>query len=128
MENTLTISEIKRRGMSAISEHLRAGPIHIMKRNSVAAVILSVEEYQRLLQKDAALIPGMTAMQWLMSQPSSGQRRKAAMDADMASEPDDFLEQKVQTARKSIQAGLGTANKEVEAQFAARRAKVAGLA
>lgn len=86
MENTLTISEIKRRGMSAISDHLRAGPTHIMKRNKMAAVILSVEEYQRLLHKDAALIPGLTALQWLMSQPSSGQRSKADIDADLASE------------------------------------------
>lgn len=31
MRNTLTISEIKRRGMSAISEHLRAGPTQIVK-------------------------------------------------------------------------------------------------
>lgn len=45
-----------------------------------------------------------------------------------AREHDDFLEQKVQAARNSIQAGLGIANEEVEAQFAARRAKVAGLA
>jgi len=45
-----------------------------------------------------------------------------------AREYDDFLEQKVQAARNSIQAGLGIANEEVEAQFAARRAKVAGLA
>ena len=37
MENTLTISEIKRRGMSAISDHLRAGPTHIVKRNKMAA-------------------------------------------------------------------------------------------
>ena len=45
-----------------------------------------------------------------------------------AREYDDFLEQKVQTARTSMQAGLGTSNVEVEAQFAARRSKVAGLA
>lgn len=45
-----------------------------------------------------------------------------------AREYDDFLEQKVQTARTSMQAGLGTSNDEVEAQFAARRAQVAGLA
>ncbi len=45
-----------------------------------------------------------------------------------AREHDDFMEQKVQAARNSIQAGLGIANEEVEAQFAARRAKVAGLA
>ena len=42
-----------------------------------------------------------------------------------AREYDDFLAQKVQTARTSMQAGLGISNDEVEAQFAARRAKVA---
>jgi predicted transcriptional regulator len=44
-----------------------------------------------------------------------------------AREHDDFLEQKVQTSRTSIQAGLGIPNEKVEAQFSARRAKVAGL-
>jgi predicted transcriptional regulator len=44
-----------------------------------------------------------------------------------AREYDDFLEQKVQAARKSIEAGLGISNEEVEAQFTARRAKSAGL-
>ena len=44
-----------------------------------------------------------------------------------AREYDEFLEQKVQAARTSIQAGAGISNEEVEAQFAARRAKVAGL-
>ncbi len=77
MDNTLTISEIKRRGMSAISEPLRAGPAHIMKRNKTAAVVLSVEEYQRWLQKDAVLIPGMTAMQWLISQATSGAKEQS---------------------------------------------------
>lgn len=44
-----------------------------------------------------------------------------------AREYDDFLEQKVQAARKSIEAGLGISNEEVEEQFIARRAKAAGL-
>jgi predicted transcriptional regulator len=43
-----------------------------------------------------------------------------------AREYDDFLSQKVQTARMSMNAGVGISNDEVEAQFAARRAQVAG--
>jgi len=43
-----------------------------------------------------------------------------------AREYDDFLAQKVQTARASMQAGIGISNDEVEAQFAARRAQVTG--
>ena len=44
-----------------------------------------------------------------------------------AREYDDFLLQKVQTARTSMQAGLGISNDEVEAQFSQRRAQVASL-
>ncbi len=31
--NTVTIAEIKRRGMAAIEDGLRRGPLHIVKRN-----------------------------------------------------------------------------------------------
>ena len=86
MENSLTISEIKRRGMAAINDRLRLGPAHIMKRNKQAAVILSEAQYQQLLDKDAAQKPGMSAMQWLIAQSPDGQRSKAAIDADLQSE------------------------------------------
>jgi uncharacterized protein YndB with AHSA1/START domain len=43
-----------------------------------------------------------------------------------AREYDDFLTLKVQTARTSMHVGMGTSNEEVEAQFIARRANVAG--
>lgn len=86
MENSLTISEIKRRGMAAINDRLRLGPAHIMKRNKQAAVILSEAQYQQLLGRDATQMPGMTAMQWLIAQSPVGQRSKAAIDADLQSE------------------------------------------
>lgn len=41
-------------------------------------------------------------------------------------EYDDFLSQKVQIARMSMNAGVGIPNDEVQAQFAARRAQVTG--
>ena len=31
--NTLTAAELKRRGMAAIDDGLRHGPVHLMKRN-----------------------------------------------------------------------------------------------
>jgi PHD/YefM family antitoxin component YafN of YafNO toxin-antitoxin module len=43
--NTLTIAELKRRGMSAIEEGLEKGPIHIMKRNRPSAVIVTEADY-----------------------------------------------------------------------------------
>ncbi len=42
-----------------------------------------------------------------------------------AREYEEFLTRKVQTARTSMQAGVGISNDDVEAQFAARRAQVA---
>ena len=45
-----------------------------------------------------------------------------------AREYDDFLRRKVEVARSSMRAGRGRSNDEVEAGFAARRAKVAGQA
>lgn len=82
MNNILTAAELKRRGMAAIEEGLLQGPLHIVKRNKPAAVVLSEEEYQRLVQGKAPSAPGgMTALQWLLSQPVSGKRSKSQIDA-----------------------------------------------
>lgn len=45
-----------------------------------------------------------------------------------AREYDEFLSQKVEAGRASMQAGRGRPNDDVEALFAARRAKAAGKA
>ena len=86
--NILTVAELKRRGMAAIEEGLRRGPVHIVKRNRPAAVVLSEDEYQRLAQGKAAAPSGLTAMQWLLSQPAAGKRSKARIDADLKAERD----------------------------------------
>ncbi len=85
MDNTLSAAEIKRRGMAAIEEGLRrGGPVHIVKRNKAAAVVLSEEEYQRLLGGQAPVRPGMTALQWLLAQSAAGTRDKVEIDASLA--------------------------------------------
>ena len=81
MKNTLTIAEIKRRGMAAIEEGLRRGPVHIVKRNKPAAVVLSEEEYQRLAHNSVAHPDGLSAVQCLLARPVSGKRSKAKIDA-----------------------------------------------
>lgn len=86
MNNTLTVAEIKRRGMAAIEEGLRHGPVHIVKRNKPAAVVLSEDEYQRLAHGKVFVPEGMTAVQWLLALPLSGTRSKAQMDADLKAE------------------------------------------
>ena len=86
--NTLTVAELKRRGMAAIEDGLRRGPVHIVKRNRPAAVVLSEDDYQRLAHGKAAAPNGLTAMQWLLSQPPAGKRSKAKIDADLKAERD----------------------------------------
>lgn len=83
MDNTLTVAEIKRRGMAAIEEGLRRGPIHIVKRNKPAAVVISEDEYRRLTQGGSAAGGGMTAVQWLLAHPGAGRRTKAGIDAEL---------------------------------------------
>lgn len=88
--NTLAIAEIKRRGMAAIEEGLKHGPIHIIKRNKPAAVLLGEEEYQRLIaQTDTTAQPAkpaQTALEYLLNLESTGRRSKEEIDAWMKEE------------------------------------------
>ena len=52
--NVLPVAEIKRRGMAAIEQALRNGPVHIVKRNRVA-VVLSDDNYRALCQPQSRL-------------------------------------------------------------------------
>jgi len=58
--------------------------VRIIKRNKSAAVVLSEEEYQRLLGKRPQNRPGMTALQWLLAQPAAGTRDKVEIDTALA--------------------------------------------
>jgi PHD/YefM family antitoxin component YafN of YafNO toxin-antitoxin module len=64
--NSISIADIKRGGMDALSAALHRGPAAIMKRNRVAAVVLTPEAYERLTQ--AAERPGVApnALDWLL--------------------------------------------------------------
>jgi hypothetical protein len=86
MNNTITVAELKRRGMAAIEDGLRHGPLHIVKRNKPAAVVLSEDQYQRLAHGKVVAPTGMTAVQWLLGQPSIGKRSKAQIDAAVKAE------------------------------------------
>jgi PHD/YefM family antitoxin component YafN of YafNO toxin-antitoxin module len=92
MNNTVTTSEIKRRGMAAIEEGLSRGPLHILKRNRPAAVVLSEDEYQRLVNGRMTAPVGVSAVQWLLSQPATGTRSKAEIDAEVQAERDNWGE------------------------------------
>ena len=86
--NTLTATELKRRGMAAIEERLRCGPVvHLIKRNRTTAVVISVEAYAELLQsRPASERPRMTAIQWLLSQPATGSNSKRQLRRELRAE------------------------------------------
>lgn len=89
--NSLTAAELKRRGMAAIEERLRHGPVHLVKRNRAAAVVLSEAQYAELTQaKQGPAHPGMTALQWLLSQPATGSKSKRQLDRELRAERDSW--------------------------------------
>ena len=46
--NVVAAKEVKRRGVIALTEHLKHGPVHIIKNNHPACVVLSEKEYKKL--------------------------------------------------------------------------------
>ena len=73
---------------------------------------------QFMAEAEAAHRPASQVMRELMREFVQRQRQ--------AREHDEFLQRKVEVARASVKAGRGRSNDEVEAKFAARRAKVSG--
>jgi PHD/YefM family antitoxin component YafN of YafNO toxin-antitoxin module len=89
--NTLTAAELKRRGMAAIEERLRRGPVHLVKRNKAAAVVLTQAQYEKLSQgKPEAAAPGMSAIQWLLSQPTAGTKSRRQLDRELRAARDSW--------------------------------------
>ena len=48
---TIPAREIKRRGISAVDRALKDGPVHVIKNDQPAYVILDEEHYHALLEK-----------------------------------------------------------------------------
>jgi PHD/YefM family antitoxin component YafN of YafNO toxin-antitoxin module len=88
--NSLTAAELKRRGMAAIEERLRKGPVHLIKRNKASAVVVSAKDYARLSGREVVKESGMSAAKWLLNQPVKGRKSKRQMDADLRGARDDW--------------------------------------
>ena len=48
--NSIPAQEIRRRGISAVDEALRQGPVHIIKNNRPQYVVMTEERFQTLLE------------------------------------------------------------------------------
>jgi PHD/YefM family antitoxin component YafN of YafNO toxin-antitoxin module len=59
---TIAAQDIKRRGITAVDEALKEGPVHIIKNNRPEYVVVSEERYQDLLEaEDEAYIARVKA-------------------------------------------------------------------
>jgi hypothetical protein len=87
---TLPASEIKRRGVAVLEEHIKNGPIHIIKNNQPACVVLSEEDYASLLSK--ARQPNESVNLWdlLDHRPWSGKRTKKDIKNQLKGERDSW--------------------------------------
>jgi PHD/YefM family antitoxin component YafN of YafNO toxin-antitoxin module len=78
--NTIPAQEIKRRGISALDELLRDGPVHVIKNNRPCYVVLSEEEFARLNDRRGL---------WdLLDAPARGTRTKKEIDEQLCAERD----------------------------------------
>ena len=50
--NTMAAQEIKRKGISAVDEALKDGPVHVIKNNQPQYVVLSEERYRELIEAE----------------------------------------------------------------------------
>ncbi len=49
---SIAAQDIKRRGITAVDEALKDGPVHIIKNNRPQYVVISEERYQELLEAE----------------------------------------------------------------------------
>lgn len=80
--NTIPAREIKLRGMSALDEMLRHGPVHIIQNNRPSYVVLTQEQFARLTE-------ARSLWEW-NERPVRGTRRKKDIDAQIRAQRDEW--------------------------------------
>lgn len=89
--NTLPAQEIKRRGVKAIEQALQNGPVHIIKNNMPACVVLTEAEYANLTSRQTRQEIGKEGLlQWLLHKKASGTRTKEEIDRLLQDERDQW--------------------------------------
>ncbi len=79
---TIPALEVKRRGVAALEEALKNGPVHIIKNNRPTCVVISEEDYALLTKKSSA----MNLWDLLDNRPWQGSRSKKDIDKQLHTE------------------------------------------
>jgi hypothetical protein len=90
---TISDSEISSRGLAALEKMLDNGPVHVIKDDRLAYVVLTEAEYSRLKTRrpsSAGNRPGVWDV--LLGPPATGvpRRSRESIDADIAAERDSW--------------------------------------
>jgi PHD/YefM family antitoxin component YafN of YafNO toxin-antitoxin module len=56
--STLRANDLRRRGLAAIEQALEKGPVRILKRNRPLAIVLTEQEFQRLVDSESQAAAG----------------------------------------------------------------------
>ena len=81
---TLSALEVKRRGVVAIEEALKDGPVHIIKNNRPACVVLSEEDYALIVRQQKIQLANLWDL--LDNRPWKGRRSKKDIDNQIKKE------------------------------------------
>ncbi len=86
--NSIPASEVKRRGVSALEEAVKKGPVHVIKNNRPILVVLTEAQFAELSAvREAALrSPRRTAIDYLRKRPHDGTRTREEIDASLREE------------------------------------------
>ena len=91
--NILPAQEIKRRGVKAIELALENGPVHIIKNNTPACVVLSEEHYAQLTQTHRTVKPKPdTLLQWVVGKKATGHKSRSELNTLLDAERDEWDE------------------------------------
>ena len=89
--NTLPAQEIKRRGVKAIELALKNGPVHIIKNNISACVVLTEAQYAGLTTpKLQPEIKKDNLLQWLLHKKPSGSKTREELDSLLTTERNEW--------------------------------------
>ena len=87
--NSIPASEVKRRGVAALEEAVKNGPVHVIKNNRPTLVVLSEEEYALLTGRSVGEPEApryKSVWDFLLHAPSAQTLYKEQIDADLREE------------------------------------------
>lgn len=88
--NTLPAQEIKRRGVKAIELALKNGPVHIIKNNVPACVVLTEAQYTQLSAPRPQQTKKDNLVQWLLQKKTLASKTREELDTLLTRERDEW--------------------------------------